>query len=312
MTGCVTEGVTAQGRAPNTNRCSCHDAVSRTDLWSCADNSRQPETMSVITAFPRNAGSHLHLGDHAIYYEVAGTAQRHALVLVHGGLGNLTEFNSIAGELAKDFSLVGIDLRGHGRSTMGSAPLTYEGMQQDVVAVLEHLKLHTFSLLGFSEGGIVGYRLAAQLQSQIKALVTVGAQWRLSPSYQVCAMTRVPTAEMWEGVFPGSRAYYESVNRSADFSRLVGSAVALWTDLGPAGYPAGSVKDITTPTLIVRGDNDLLLSLDEAASLRSNLPTASFLNVPFAGHEVHKDSPRLFLAVIKDFLADPRTPPVEA
>lgn len=268
--------------------------------------------MSVITAFTHDAGSHLHIGDHDIYYEVAGTAQRHVLVLLHGGLGNLVEFNSIASELAEDFSLVGIDLRGHGRSTMGSAPLTYEGLQQDIVAVLDHLKLHTFSLLGFSDGGIVGYRLAAQLQSRVKALVTVGAQWRLSPSDPVFAMLGGLTAEMWEGMFPGSRAYYESVNRSADFSRLVHSAVALWTNLGAAGYPSGSVKDITTPTLIVRGDNDFLLSLDEAAALRSNLPTSSFLNVPFAGHEVHRDSPRLFLAVIKDFLADPRTPPVEA
>ena len=97
-----------------------------------------------------------------------------------------------------------------------------------------------------------------------------------------------------------ARKYYEGLG-----------AVALWTDLEATGYPADRVKVITAPTLVVRGDTDFLFSLSKASVLRATLPTASFLNVPFAGHEVHKDSPRLFLAGIKDFLAGPRTPIAE-
>ena len=82
--------------------------------------------------------------------------------------------------------------------------------------------------------------------------------------------------------------------------------VALWTDQTEAGYPNARVTRITAPSLIVRGDGDFLLSLQEAAALRERIEGAHFFNAPFSGHEVHKDVPELFLAVVSVFLRQPR------
>jgi len=264
-----------------------------------------------MTEFNHRSGQHLSHDGADIYYELVGDRHRKPLLMLHGGLGQMCDLNPVAAQLSGDYCLIGIDFRGHGRSTLGAMPLTYERYKEDVAAVLRHLDIDTFSVLGFSDGGIVGYRLAAEFQSRLRALVTVGAQWRLSSSDPVFAMLGGLTAEAWDDMFPASRAYYESVNPSPDFPRLVKSVVRLWTDLGATGYPNGSVRTITTPTLVVRGDNDFLLSLGEAAELRATLPTASFFNVPLAGHEVHKEAPGLLVTAVKDFLDNPRTPPTE-
>lgn len=265
-----------------------------------------------MLCFSHVSGSSLRVGDASLYFEVAGNPAGKPLVLLHGGLGSMADFQPILDRLPAEFRLIGIDFRGHGKSTLGSAPLTYQQYQADVVCVLDHLGVQSCSLLGFSDGGIVAYRLAAQMPARVAALATVGAQWRLEVGSPVFEMLSGLTAEMWAEMFPESVDYYRSVNPAPDFDTLVQAVVGLWTDLGDTGYPNDSVAGITAPMLIVRGDNDPLLSLREAVELQEKVATAHFANVPFAGHEVHKDAPALYAAMLNDFLQHPRQRQLEA
>lgn len=259
-----------------------------------------------MLCFSHVSGSSLRVGDASLYYEVAGNPAGKPLVLLHGGLGSMADFQPILDRLPADFRLIGIDFRGHGKSTLGTAPLTYQQYQADVVCVLDHLGVPSCSLLGFSDGGIVAYRLAARMPARVAAVATVGAQWRLETGSPVFEMLSGLTAEMWGEMFPESVDYYRSVNPAPDFDTLVQAVVGLWTDLGDTGYPNESVADIAAPMLIVRGDDDPLLSLHEAVELQEKVAAAHFANVPFAGHEVHKDAPALFAAMLGDFLLHPQ------
>lgn len=265
-----------------------------------------------MVRFDHSSGQHLVIGDARIYVETCGNPAGPPLVLLHGGLGSLADFNTILDRLPPQFRFIGIDFRGHGKSTLGSMPLTYQQHQRDVERVLEHLGVDTCALLGFSDGGIVGYRMAAQIPTRATSLITVGAQWRLEVGSPAFEMLSGLTAEMWLEMFPESVAYYNAINPVPDLKALVEAVVALWTDQTPTGYPNDEIAHITAPCLIVRGDGDPLLSLNEAAELREKLAGANFFNLPFAGHEVHKDSPELFLAVVNDFLRQPHKLPRDA
>lgn len=259
-----------------------------------------------MIGFTHLSGRYFEADDAKLYFEEAGNPAGKPLVMLHGGFGSLADFNSILGNLPDQFRIIGIDFRGHGKSTLGSKPLTYKQYQSDVRCILEHLGVHSYSLFGFSDGGIVAYRLAAQQPQEVEALVTVGSQFRLYKDDPVFEILSAMTAETWKGMFPESVEYYMSVNPNPDFSALVQAVVALWTDQSSTGYPYDGITTIHAPTLIIRGDADPLLSLNEAAELQEKIEGGNFFNIPFSGHEVHKDAPDLLLAVLNEFLTHPR------
>lgn len=257
-----------------------------------------------MAVFTHSSGQYVQVGDAKIYFEIAGNPNGEALLLLHGGMGNLTDFNGIADKLPKQFKLIGMDLRGHGKSTLGTSRLSYSQHQADVEALVAHLGLDCFSVLGFSDGGVTALRMAAATPSRIKALVAVAAHSQMDPNDPVLPILKGMTADKWKARFPDSVAYYTENNPEANFEALLKAVVLLWTDLEYSAYPGSTIKQISAPTLVVRGDEDHLYSLTCAAELRGQIKSAAFINIPYAGHEVYKDAPGLFVQAVNEFLVN--------
>ena len=252
--------------------------------------------------FDHHTGQILEVSGAHIYFETTGNPSGLPLVLLHGGLGCMTDFNSVLGFFLPQFKVIGIDFRGHGKSTLGDDGLSYARYQKDVEAVLAYLGVGTCSVLGFSDGGIVAYRMAQHSPVQINKLITIGAQWRLEPDDPALPMLGGMTGETWGSMFPESVEYYAKINPQPDFDRLVKNVVRLWTDLSADGYPGEGVCQIQAPVLLIRGDEDQLLSLSETSALYKRLSHVHLLNIPFAGHEVHKDAAEMLMSVVNSFL----------
>lgn len=258
--------------------------------------------------FDHHRGQHLPIRDAQIYVEETGNPAGQPLLLLHGGLGNLRDFDSIADGLPQQLRIIGVDLRGHGRSTLGTLPLSYAQYQDDVTAILDQLGIAAAAVLGFSDGGIVGYRLAAESPGgRVHLLVTLGAQWRLrGDDDPATPLLKELTRADWQALFPETVASYEAANPAPDFDTLLKAVKTVWLDTSPSGYPDERVRRIAAPTLIVRGDTDPFLSLEDAVALRGRIGGAGLLNVPFAGHAAHDEATAVFLAAVNDFLLHPR------
>jgi len=252
-----------------------------------------------MTRFSHGNGRTLAIDGADIYCEITGNEQGRPLVLLHGGMGNIEDFNPFVAGLGA-FRLIGIDSRGHGASTLGKAPLTYARLEQDLVAVLDHLSLTRTAVLGFSDGGIVAYRLAIHQPLRVERLITIGAPNNRSED-TVPILERV-TAESWNEKFPETKPLYRRLNPQPDFEAFVAASKKLWLDESPAGYPGMAVKGIRCPTLIVRGDEDHLFSLAEAVELRTLIADSQLLHLPKAGHTAFDDSREMCLLGVKQFL----------
>ena len=253
--------------------------------------------------FGHSSGKYLTIDDAEIYYEITGNEDKPVLLLLHGGFGTMEEFNAILPYLDREYKIIGIDSRGQGKSTLGSSQLTYRQIQNDVERVLEHLNIQTLSIIGFSDGGIVAYRLASQSSLNINKLVTIGADWNNRNLEFVKDIFLEITAESWRKKFPETYEAYQRLNPEPDFKRLTQSIVHMWLDNGESGYPNGSVKDISCPLLIVRGDDDHLVSARSLTELSELVEHSTLLNIPFAGHVVFNDQPEIFMMSLNKFLA---------
>jgi len=254
--------------------------------------------------FDHKLGDYLQLDGANIYYEVTGYDNGPVLLLLHGGFGNLEYFNPIIPHLKREFKIVGIDSRGQGKSTRGTAKLSYEQLQRDVERVVEHLKLERFSIVGFSDGGIVGSRLAAFTSLPIEKLVTIGSRWHVKNTEPNRNLFLSITPDGWKQKFPGTYHSYQKLNPEPDFDSLVPALVQMWLDPTPSGSPNETVKNISCPLLIVRGDQDFILSLEMAVELSQLVKGSTVLNIPFAGHSTLEDQLELFMLGLNEFLAD--------
>jgi pimeloyl-ACP methyl ester carboxylesterase len=252
--------------------------------------------------FDHNSGKHLEIDGARIYYEVTGDEKSPALLVLHGGFGNLESFNAILPDLDREFRVIGIDSRGQGKSTLGEQALTYERIQKDVERILAELNIDTLSIIGFSDGGITAYRLAALTSLCVEKLVTIGSRWHLKNTEPTREIFLKITGESWRARFPATYDAYQKLNPEPDFDFLAQSLVNMWLDTDSSGYPNEAVKNISCPLLIVRGDDDHLISRETVFELSGLVKESRLLNIPFAGHAAFDDQKGIFMLSLNEFL----------
>lgn len=92
------------------------------------------------------------------------------LVLLHGFMENLTIWSDMEPYLSKDFSLLKIDLPGHGKSEVMAEVQTMDLMAEEVKKVLDDQKAEKIHLLGHSMGGYVSLAFAEKYPQYLKSL----------------------------------------------------------------------------------------------------------------------------------------------
>ncbi|KAF1047963.1 alpha/beta fold hydrolase [Xylophilus sp.] len=256
-----------------------------------------------MPVFDHQGGRHIDVAGARIYTQTLGPEDAPVLVLLHGGFGTIEGFNGLLPAL-DGWRLVGIDSRGHGASTLGGEPWTYQRVQEDVEQVLAALGVRRASLLGFSDGGIVALRLGAAGRLAIDRIAVIGATWHRDILQTTRPILAGVTAESWRRKFPDTYADYQRLNPEPDFDRFARAVVGGWLDETPSGHPDESVRRIQAPVLVVRGDTDHLVPLESTVALRQALPRAHLLNIPFAGHVAYEDAPEIFVPALRRFLKE--------
>jgi len=127
--------------------------------------------------FNHKSGEYIDIDSAKIYFEEIGNSKKQPLIFLHGGFGNMEDFNEIIPSIHNEYHIIGIDSRGQGKSTLGNNKLTYERIQKDIQIVLEKLNITNPIIIGFSDGGIAALRLASYNKIKIDKLIIMGSSW---------------------------------------------------------------------------------------------------------------------------------------
>lgn len=104
-----------------------------------------------------------------LYHEISGNGKK-PLVLLHGFMENSTIWEEMEAHLSKDFTLIKIDLPGHGKSKVYQEIHTVELMAEKVKEVIDALKLEKINLLGHSLGGYVSLAFAENFPEILESM----------------------------------------------------------------------------------------------------------------------------------------------
>ncbi len=249
-----------------------------------------------------DTGKTISIGDTEIFVAEAGRPDAAPIVLLHGGLGSRDDFGPLARLLAADHRLIAIDSRGHGRSGLGMSHMTYRQLTEDVTEVLTQLDLEDAGIIGHSDGGIVALRLAASGLMQPRFVVAVGAHWHLPTDDPLREVFQAMTVEKWRSRFPEQVRQYHAESPAPDFPRLFETVISMWLSSGEDAYPGSTIRAITSPLLVIRGDEDAVVSRDQAVGLAEQVEGARLLNLPYADHFLLEEIPEEILPALTRFM----------
>lgn len=189
------------------------------------------------------------------YYEIRGTGE--PLLLLHGGLGNIGLFAPAIPELAKTRTVIAVDLYGHGRTALTDRPMNFVDVGNDLAMLIRELGFRQVDVVGYSMGGGVGFRLAAQHPLLVRRLVLVSAGFAQNGFHpdmlpqQAAVSGKI--ADQFKGT-PIHDSYMAVAPRKEDFPKLL-DLMGEWMRT-PYDWSA-DVKKLTMPTLLVFGDSDM-------------------------------------------------------
>ena len=240
-----------------------------------------------------DAGNYFDAGGVKLYYEIYGEGD--PILMLHGGIyGYISEFSGLIDSLSVNYKVICLATRGHGKSYIGNEPFTYQQRAEDAYKLLQHLKIDSSIVLGFSDGAFTGLKMAALYPNMVKKLIVIGV-----------------------GDLPKDRqdekSSYNSKDLLEEYGEYFKSLLALmpeperWNESLEYGnhlynhdYMSRETHSkIKCPVLLMNGEYD---SIDRLVECYKNIPNAKLAVIPGCGHVVFWCNFRASWLFIEEFL----------
>lgn len=224
-------------------------------------------------------GSHLFVDIHG---------QGKPLVLLHGNGGNSDDFKDHIEGFSKYFTTISIDTRGHGKSDPAEYDLTFEDLAEDLVDVLDVLKLVKVNVLGFSDGANLALIFAKHHPERIEKLILNSPNKNLR---EVKVLPRLANYVLYYGAQVLSVVFPQFKNNVHVYHLLFSDLDLNWRDY----------RKFNFDVLIIAGEKDIIFT-DAYHKLVDSIPGAKLKIIRKQGHNLLRTNPKTFRKLVLDFL----------
>ena len=232
-----------------------------------------------------------------IFYATYGHGE--PVVMIHGGLANSAYWGLQIPVLARQYHVIVLDSRGHGRSTRTSEPISYELMASDVLALLDFLKVRKTSLVGWSDGAIIGLQIATHHPDRLERLFAFAGN--SDPSGTKKAIGSAAFAAYGRRV----EQEYKALSPAPDaFNRFRADLSRMWAS--QPRFTARQLQGIAVPTWIVDGDHDEIIRRQDTDWIATQIPGSTELILRDVGHFAFLQDPAAFNEAVLRFLSASR------
>ncbi len=257
-----------------------------------------------------------------LFYEVSGDGEV-PLVLVHGAWGSHHDWDLVVPGLAKSFTVVTYDRRGHSDSERTSKPVSMHENAADAAALIEHLGLAPAWAIGISFGANITLWLAAEHPTLLRGIVAhdptlfslLAADPSVSPMLEANAKVLGAVVErIASGDHSGAAEQF--------FTMVLGPGV--WQKLPPVmrqafitnaptfphevrdperfAFDLDWVRAFSRPSFLSAGDQSPPFSAKVLSMLAEVLPNCEVVTFAGAGHLPHLTHPEAYIESVGAFV----------
>ena len=223
------------------------------------------------------SGRSVHVNEVDIYFETYGEGE--PLLLAHGGLATIESMHEQITRFSGERRVIVPERREHGRSSAVEGPLTYADMADDMIALLDFLKIERTDIFGWSDGGIVALDMAMRFPERVGKIAIFGSNYHFDGVEDTLGDSLSDPAS--EEIAP-MRVMYEAVSPNPDrWPEFFEKITTMWRT--EPQYTESQLATIDAPTLVMVGEFDAVLP-EHTESLARAIPDSQLEILPGATH----------------------------
>jgi 3-oxoadipate enol-lactonase len=246
-------------------------------------------------------------------YTLTGASNAPVLMFSNSLGTNLSMWDPQLEFLEPQYRILRYDMRGHGLSSVPPGPYAVEQLGNDVIDLLNALKIETINFCGLSIGGIIGQWLGIHAASRLNKLVLCNTAAKIGSTEtwnkRIAEVTNDGIASIADGVV---QRWFTS-GFPAGHATVVTRMKQMLLATNPAGYTAScaalrdndlrdAISTIRTPVCVIAGDQDPVTNVADAQFIKSSIPASELAILP-AAHISNAEVPELFSTTVLEFLA---------
>ena len=250
-----------------------------------------------------------------------------AVLLIHGTLGDTTDWDGWVRELSDKYRVVRLDLPGFGLSgEIANGNYSIDRTLSVIDALMDHVKAPQFAIAGISYGGIVAFRYAATRSERTSALVLVNSAGIQTGKRVPRQSTKEESSKPARNLFTDPivltedvERFYEAyindpgardaafIQRKLDFLNIEGrdEVARKATALYERGDPVRVLSHVRDPALVLWGLGNKALDTSTANAFidaLTNAPAAELVTFPSGGHYINVEKPVATARAAREFL----------
>ena len=211
------------------------------------------------------------------------------LILLHAGTLNADSWQPFLTAFTAHYRVYTPDSRGHGRSDNPSGAMSFRLLADDIAALVVSLDLHKPMIAGYSDGGQVALEIGMRYPDLAGCLIVGGATFKFSEACfawvsNVLGAAEDPNVDFahFERQQPEWADLLQRIHGPDRWKVLLAQIKPMWTT--PLNYTPDDFARVSAPTLVMQGDRDEMVPVEEAAEMCRLLPNAELGVIPGADH----------------------------
>jgi 3-oxoadipate enol-lactonase len=245
---------------------------------------------------------------------IEGSADKPWITLLHGAATNLHLWDAQIAPLEKQFHILRIDVRGHGKSSADVVASSFDDLVADVIGVWDALGIKTSTVMGLSLGGMTGFGIAIKHPDRIERLIAADCRSDAPDFFAKSWVTRLQVLKDKgiEGIAEVTVPMWMAQAAKEGRADVLAGARAMIMTTSDPGYVSVAkplmaldykkdLHKIRCPTLLIVGSLDGPHP-DEMRQMAGLISGAKYAVVENAGHLSCFDQPEHFNAALLEYL----------
>lgn len=222
------------------------------------------------------------------------------ILLLHGAIGAKDQLQPLADILGDKYTVHTLNFSGHGGEAFANEDFSIPLFAEEVLNYLQRNHIRVINISGYSMGGYVAMHLAKHHPQLVDKIITLATKFHWDESI-AAKEVKMLDADIIAQKVPAFAEQLCQRHLPNDWKLVLNKTRTMLLQLGQQNaLQLDDYKSISTECLLLLGDKDKMVTVDETVAVAKALPHAGYRSLPDTPHPIEQVNVSMLAGIIKD------------